>query len=218
MMYDYWTIYGEDIEGKSSAEVRLQIQEWKDEIEELKRIIEHPKYDKMEKMSPSESVKIKCIRDYILHAKVELMMRDEELTYSPTEEWNYIIWENLKEVKCVVLDIGNKKEGYERYEFDVENQIRRRFSGGELQEENPTDYGEEFLLREFRELHLGEWREHYSLPFPYKYWKKGKQWTLRIQFKNDFPELKFTGDRAYPYNFDQIAWLLSKTHHWHGRW
>ena len=77
-MYDPFTMVDMYIKGKSTEEAKLVIQRWRDKIEELKRIIAHPDYEKMEKMCPTEHTRIRMINEYIFWAEAELEERGEK--------------------------------------------------------------------------------------------------------------------------------------------
>ena len=70
-----------------------------------------------------------------------------------------------------------------------------------------TSLKEEFLS-ELRELHLGEWRRHYNLTRYGYFVCDGTQWELTIEYNNGRKAESFSGDNAYPYNFNNLLELM----------
>lgn len=53
-------------------------------------------------------------------------------------------------------------------------------------------------------LYLGEWSSHYNLNRFKIAVMNGTQWRLQIEYSNNTPIMKITGDNAYPYNFNTL--------------
>ena len=71
-----------------------------------------------------------------------------------------------------------------------------------------TIYDKEEFLELFRKLYIGEWRSKYNTKrFGYTICD-GTQWSLEINYSNGIKPVKIYGDNAYPYNFDDLKYLM----------
>ena len=70
------------------------------------------------------------------------------------------------------------------------------------------DMDKEELLSGIRELHIGEWRRHYTLKrFGYMV-IDGTQWEFKIEYSNGAKPECYDGDNAHPYNFSKFLELF----------
>lgn len=71
------------------------------------------------------------------------------------------------------------------------------------------------MLEYLANLHMGEWRRHYSLDdypdldrdsLP---WSSARVWDMRVVFSNEHRRVHFNGIYAFPYHFGNLLYLLN---------
>ena len=199
----------EKLEKADKEGVLKIIRSTKQKLGWLRKKMEHPDYNNCETMvSPSDLVVYKCERDFLNLAitkyiklggeykEPKISIRDTKFN-DRLEDISKITFYNggffSTDVKIVVDLLGDKP----------------RFSSGTFNglNEKETDIEKEDFLYHLGELHMGEWRCHYS---PERFGIvvcDGEEWVLKIEYK-DGRKKTFSGMNAYPYNFDALLELL----------
>lgn len=197
------TYYKMNLKGKSEKEILTVIRELKNEIGHLKNVIEHPGYQST--MCPSELVRLKCSRDYLERAKKALV--DMGCTYQPSkaEQSAVAFQEKINHISKVVLEVGGYFQGLNTYTAQVNGNVVEISKEKMLNiippsEEEEASYSRNEFLELFANLHIGEWRKHYSTHRFGIEILDGTQWSLDIYYDDD-TKCSFDGDNAYPYNF-----------------
>lgn len=200
--------YEFELKGKSEAEIMKEIRSLKRTIGKLKTTMEHPDYVSI--IDPSEDVQLWCTRMYLERAIQAL----EEVggTYTPTkaELKSTAFDNNIDFIHKITFEIDGFCQGMNRYVFDFAEDKAKCFVSDWLAEpeEKPMDMDKEELLSGIRELHIGEWRRHYTLKrFGYMV-IDGTQWEFKIEYSNGAKPECYDGDNAYPYNFSKFLELF----------
>lgn len=207
------TYYEEHIKGKSAEQIMTVIRSLKKEIGRLKSTIEHPDYAPT--MCPTESTRLWCTRLYLERAIIALEKTGTKYIPSQAELKADDFERNIENICKVVFSIGGYFQGNETRTIDLSGEHLKLWvshsliptpSNFYIEQDYPMDK-ENFILG-LSELHIGEWRKHYS-PNRFGYVVlDGTQWELEIQFKNGKKPLKIYGDNSYPYNFDKFKELI----------
>lgn len=208
--------YEMHLKGKSEKEIRTAIRGLKNEIGRLKNIAEHPEYQCM--IHPSESVQIWCTRLYLEEAKKALSEIGGEYKPSQAELKAQEFEDNIPNIAEIEFCIGGYFGGYPTYRVDLTgDEIKVLYTPAFADEANSEDYfiGEDeelytkdYFLDLFKDLHIGEWRNRYTLDrFGYAV-LDGTQWYLIIKYKDGKRSRRFYGDNSYPYNFDRLCDLF----------
>lgn len=200
--------YELNLKGKSEAEISKEIRSLKRTIGKLKTTMEHPDYVSL--IEPSEDVQLWCTRMYLDRAIQAL----EEVggTYTPTkaELKSTELDNNIDFIHKITFEIDGFCQGTNQYVLKFEDDTYKMYFATWLAEpeEKPMDMDKEELLSGIRELHIGEWRNNYTLKrFGYMVCD-GTQWSLEIEYSNGTKTAKYYGDNAYPYNFNKFLELL----------
>ena len=206
------TFYEHEIKGKNAEQILRVIAGLKREIARLKRTMEHPDYAPL--MLPSEDTRLWCTRLYLERAKQALAEVGAE--YKPTvPEQRVIDFDaNIENIEKITFNIGGFFEGWTKYTVRLDDQLH--FWVEQMMIPTPTNFDipadepmtKEDFLSEFAELHVGEWRKHYSTErFGYMVCD-GTQWELTIEYNNGRRKFECSGSNAYPYNFKRLTDLF----------
>lgn len=200
--------YELNLKGKSKTEIMKEIRSLRQTIGKLKDTMEHPDY--ISTIKPSEHVQLLCMRMYFERAIQAL----EEVggTYTPTkDELKSIAFDdNINFMSKIIFEIGGFCQGVSCYTVEFTEDAFKCWVSVQFgePEERPIDIDRDEFLSGIRELHIGEWRKHYTLErFGYVV-LDGTQWDLKIEYSNGKDAECYDGDNAYPYNFDSFLELL----------
>ena len=216
MMTSPESYYENFLKGKTEAEIESRIRALKNEIGRLKNIMEHPEYGSTFVCDPSEDVQIQCNRLYLEKAKETLAEIGADYNPSKAEMKAEHFNENLFHTKRIEFTFGGIFGGYHTYIVDLnEERIKAShttvFSNESVPHligENNEPYMTQYFLCLLYELHIGEWRNYYSLKRFGYVTLDGIEWNLTFYFDNDSKPLKFSGHNSYPYNFDKFCEIL----------
>lgn len=207
--------YDTYLKGKNQKQIITAIRGLKQQIGELKNIMEHPDYSSALKVCPDESVRLECGRLYLERAKQALMEAGTIYSPSKAELRAESFDASVSAISKIVFSIGGCFDGYEKYtitmdkvhlHFDVEHSFYLKPSN--LPDGLDYPCGKREFLNGIRALHIGEWRPSYR-PKRFGYSVlDGTQWDLRIEFSNGHRPFKVCGDNSYPYNFNSFKRLL----------
>ena len=212
MMISPETYYEVNIKGKTREEILRKIAALKREISHLKFTMEHPEYTV--KRYPSEDTILWCTRMYL--ERTIQALADMGQPYEPTlQEKRVIAFDyNIDNIKRVTFKIGGFFSPWRTYTVHLDDQVvfETEYTIMPPLEELSKDDEEEIIredfLSELRELHLGEWRRHYNLTRYGYFVCDGTQWELIIEYNNGRKAESFSGDNAYPYNFNNLLELM----------
>lgn len=215
MMISPEAYYEMNLKGKNAEQILSAIRGLKNEIGHLKNIMEHPDYGSELIACPSESTRLRCVREYLERAKVALSEVGGEYKPSQAELKAIEFDNNLSEIEKIVFTIGGFFGGYETKTICLDSEelkIKVQHSLSIEPEDTTTelvfpDSHDEFL-DELKRLHIGEWRSLYNLKRFGCMVLDGTQWELEIHYKNGAKPFKTYGDNAYPYNFGEFKELL----------
>lgn len=205
--------YEEYLKDKSEKEILSAIRGLKNEMGHLKNVMEDPDYQSM--MCPSELTKFKCTRAYFERAKQALSDVGGEYKLSKPEISAQEFQENLDSVTKIVLEIGGFFQDNTIYKAEINEDVVN-ISKESLfmisppamdtdDEEEP--YSKQEFLELFADLHIGEWRKHYSTERFGISVLDGTQWSLDIYYNNG-KKASYDGSNSYPYNFCDLKELF----------
>lgn len=210
------TFYEMDLKGKSKEEIMGVICDLKQEIENLKDVVENPNYKHREwAVQPSEKVQISCNRDYLERAIQAYEEAGGEYTPSDAEQKSMDFDANVPYIEKVVFSIGGFFGGYKTktYSIDddkihVEVEYSANYNPLALYNCDPTEISKEAFFNSLKDLHIGEWREEYDTSRFGVYIMDGTSWDLEIHFSNGHTPVEIHGSNAYPYNFAHLLDLF----------
>ena len=199
----------EKLETGNKEELLKVIRSTKQKMGWLRNKMEHPDYRfRTEKRCPSELVAYKCERDYLNLAIAKYISLGGEYVEPAISLKDTRFNNRLEDISKITLIKSAFAVSSVKTVVDLTGDKVKMFSGSfdELYEKIVEIEKEEFIYQ-LGELHIGEWRSHYS---PKRFGIEvcdGEQWVLKFEYK-DGKKKFFSGDNAYPYNFDELLELL----------
>lgn len=216
MMSSPNTFYEMRLKGKSPEEIMTVIRNLKREIGRLKNILEHPNYDSRETaMHPSEEIQVFYSQLYLERAKQAFAEAGGEYVPSAAERKAMEFDANIPYINKIELTIGGYFGGYTTKIYTIEDDKVYEASEYSLciDVPEPKDSFESWdkaeFLDLFKSLRIGGWRKYYTLKRFGLMILDGTQWDLKIHYSNGCKPVKFFGNNAYPYNFDNLLRLFS---------
>ena len=201
------------IKGKTAAQIMTVIRGLKKEIGHLKNTIEHPDYTPT--ICPDESVRLWCNRLYLERAKEALVEAGGTYTPSQAELKVAAFDESIPAITKLVFSIGGFFGGHEIRTITIDGNSVNMTIGKHFLPDEDIEVPEEIwsmtkdeFVEELHDLHIGEWRRHYSTKRFGYFVCDGTQWELTIEFSNGHKPFTVSGDNAYPYNFDRFQGFL----------
>lgn len=210
---EYYEYY---LKGKTESEIRSAIRRLKNEIGRLKNIMEHPEYGSGFMVDPSEDVQIICNREYLSMAKNALAEIGAEYKPSKSEIKAEQFNKNLFYTEKIEFTYGGIFGGYSTYTIDLtEEKVKAVCVPAFSNESVPHlitgangPYMTQYFLSLLYELHIGEWRNYYSLKRFGYVTLDGIEWKITFYFNNGAKPVKISGHNSYPYNFDRFCEIL----------
>lgn len=206
--------YEECLKGKTAAEIMTKIRSLKKEIGRLKKVLEDPSYpDREWAIHPSEAVQLSCTKQYLEYAKKALVEAGGEYPLSKVDTKVASFNERLASMKKVEFKISNFPYPSNARVVSIEG------DGLLLCEGNPyapkemkcvhyqCDVAE--FINALRAFEFGGWRRRYDT---YRYGvavMDGTSWELKLTFGDGEASVRFTGDNAYPYNYERLEELFA---------
>lgn len=138
-------------------------------------------------------------------------------TYTPSQAELKVaaFEERIPLITKLVFSIGGFFGGHEIRTITVDGNSTSMTVGSHFFPEEATVVPEEVwsmtkdeFVEGLRDLHIGEWRRHYSTQRFGYFVCDGTQWELTVEFGNGHKTFTASGDNAYPYNFDKLKELL----------
>lgn len=187
------------LKGKSVEELYELIEDFKIEQVFLKLQIEKENIATF-KLPPEEMVsKINSYRLYIKNTYAQIEKINGTIERADAEEFAIQFQENISNIHWIDYQIGGYFEGNEEYYLAFDDS-------------STTNDGmdRETFLKEFSELHIGEWRESYADSDYGEQVMDGTSWSLNIHFYGDIKPAEFSGINAFPYNFGMLDQIIKK--------
>ncbi|HFI0003322.1 TPA: hypothetical protein ACGOTC_000463 [Streptococcus suis] len=206
--------YGEYLKGKTKEEIMTAILGLKQEIGHLKNSMENPDYGVKPIINPSEDTRIYWKREYLKKAKQAYAEAGGTYTLSKSEEKAADFDANIESISKINFNIGGYFGGYSTYivelseEFKAYTKLWENVEPLVLLDDNKEPFIKDTFIGALKELHIGEWRRHYTTKrFGYMV-LDGTQWELEFEYYNGHKPVRFDGDNSYPYNFDKFQMLF----------
>lgn len=203
--------YTEYLEGKTAEEIASEIRGLKREISRLKKVVEHPFYERT--MLPDERTKIWCYRLYLERAVQAYKDAGGDYKLTKAEQKAAAFDEAIPAITKIELVIGGFFNGMATHTVRLDDNLNCQVTHSTLI--TPADcvipedcMTKEEFLNELRELHIGEWRHKYSALDYGVAVMDGIQWELTIEYGNGRKAAKYSGDNAYPFSFDRFEELF----------
>lgn len=214
MMISPESYYEEYLKGKTKEEIMTAIRGLKQEIGRLKNSMENP-YDGMKTVIlPSEDTRIYWSREYLDKAKQAYVEAGGTYSLSKSEEKAADFDANINDIRKITFNIGGYFGGYSTYIVELSEEMKAYTKLWEdeeplfLLDDNEEPFTKNSYIAALKELHIGEWRRHYTTKrFGYMV-LDGTQWELEFEYSNGHKPVRFDGDNSYPYNFDKFQKLF----------
>lgn len=214
MMISPESYYEEFLKGKTKEEIMTAIRELKEQMVDLKNIMENPEYDFEYDVSPSEETRLSCKRLYLERAKEAYEEAGGSYILSEAEKRATDFETNIDFISKITFKIGGYFNDYPTYivklsgELEAYKKLWDEEEPISLYEYNGEKITKAAFLARLKSLHIGEWLSLYStLRFDYMM-LDGTQWELEFEYINGNKPIKFEGDNSYPYNFDEFLILF----------
>ena len=213
MMMSPEAYYDMELQGKTPEEIQRKIRSLRREITTLKRKMEKPDY--IPKHCPGDDVRISCDRQYLARALKVLADMGEECPLTATEKRDAAFNASLDAIHRVELVICKHRFEPQAYSVRMNDPVEYSREGHSCFSPEEEEAFAEFdhtpredFLEYLADIHLGEWRKHYS-PERYGYAvMDGVSWNINIFYKDGRKPFRCGGDNAYPYNFDRFCELM----------
>ena len=173
----------------------------------IKNKMEAPIYDNIDKY-PERIEFLKNLRKYSLDAKNILTNKGGKYQKSALEKQEEQFNKSLKDATRIHFAFDGPKYTDDSVFIDltVDPPIMLHAISKEIKERKHK-WTKATFLSEFKELHVGEWEDEYSLS---RYGLKnigGSHWLLSVEYVDGKRRI-FRGTCAYPYNFDELLKLF----------
>lgn len=214
MMISPESYFEEYLKGKTKEEIMTAIRGLKQEIGRLKNIMEGPEYGIKEIVHPSEDTRLHCTREYLERARQAYAEAGGTYTLSKSEAKVADFDANIDAICKITFNIGGYFGGYCSYIVELSGELKAYTKLWEdeeplvLLDDNKEPFIKDTFIGRLKELHIGEWRRHYTTKrFGYMV-LDGTQWELEFEYSNGHKPVRFDGDNSYPYNFDKFQRLF----------
>ena len=206
--------YEEHLKGKNKEQILTVIRGLKQEIGRLKNTMESPDYGGKPIMHPSEDTRLHWTREYLERAKQAYAEVGGTYTLSKSEQKAADFDANMESISKITFNIGGYFGGYRNYIVELTDEFKAYTKLWEdveplvLLDDNKEPFIKDTFIGALKELHIGEWRRHYTTKrFGYMV-LDGTQWELEFEYSNGHKPVRFDGDNSYPYNFDKFQKLF----------
>lgn len=169
----------------------------------IKNKMEAPLYDNIEKY-PERIELLKKLRSYLELAKNKLIEKGGKYQKSTLEVKDEEFNSTLETVSKIHFAFAGPKYTDDSVFIDLSTDppIMLRAISEQIKERKHK-WTKSSFIEEFKNLHVGEWADEYSLS---RYGLKkigGSHWLLSIEYYNGKRKI-YRGTCAYPYNFDEL--------------
>lgn len=215
MMISPESYYEEYLKGKTKEEIMTAIRGLKQEIGHLKNSMENPHGGIKTVMHPSEDTRLHWTREYLDKAKQTYVEAGGTYTLSKSEEKTANFDANMDAICKIAFSLGGYFGGYRSYIVELSDEFKAYTKLWEDKEplslwddDNQEPCTKDTFIAALKELHIGEWRRHYTTKrFGYIV-LDGTQWELEFEYSNGHKPVRFDGDNSYPYNFHKFQRLF----------
>lgn len=200
------------LKGKSVAELYGLIEDFKIEIVFLKIQIEQKNIATFTLPPAEMTSKINSYRLYIKDTYKQIEKIAGMIERADDEAFAIQFQENLSNIHKVDYQIGGYFKGIEEYHLTFEDdQVVVTNSNSHEESSVAVNIDKEPFLKEFADLHIGEWRESYSDSDYGEQIMDGTSWSVNVHFTNKIDLIQFGGSNAFPYNFGTFNKLIMKS-------
>lgn len=204
--------YEEEFRYKNRDELLRSITGLKNEIEQLKNILEHPCYTVDPDIEmPDYKSRLLFARESLKRAIGVLIQGGgiKEVSKEDMDAQNFE--ECTPYIKELSLRIENIITGSVLYTAKLESNnfhLKSKHSSSSKEDDITTMSKQEFIEK-ISDLHIGEWRRNYSLSrFGYPD-NEDSHWDLKISFSTDDPPVVIHGAHVLPYNYNNLWGLFN---------
>lgn len=198
------------LETNDKEELLKVIRSTKQRMGWLRKKMEHPNYNNIEKIvSPSDLVIYKCERDFLYQAISKYISLGGEYQESKKSLRDSAFNDKLKDIVKITFYNGGFFSTNEKTIIDLSGDEIKVMSGSFSEVyEKITEITKEEFLYQLGELHIGEWHSHYSCKRYGLEVCDGVQWVLKFEYR-DGKKKTYGGDNVFPYNFEELLELLN---------
>lgn len=199
----------EKLKSASKDELLKLIGATKIKMGRLRTKMEHPNYRFREVIiDPDDIVVYKCDRDFLNMAIAQYLILGGEYQESKKSLRDSAFNDRLEDIVKITFYNGGFFSTNDKTIIDLSGDKPKVMVGSfsEVHEKITETTKEEFLYQ-LGELHIGEWRSHYSTKRFGIEVCDGVQWVLKFEYK-DGKKKTYGGDNAFPYNFDELLNVL----------
>ena len=198
----------EKLQTNNKEELLKTIRSTKQKMGRLRKKMEHPNYRDLIKKGPSDLTIYKCDRDFLKMAINKYVCLGGEYKEFKKDLKDLTFNERLNSLKRITFCYGDFISNNDKTIIDLsgeEIRVELYFLSDSV--EKKTEITKEEFLRQLAELHIGEWRTHYSSDRYGVAICDGEQWKFKLEYE-DGKTKTFTGFNAYPYNFEELLELF----------
>lgn len=199
------------LKGKSVDELNNLIEDFKIEIVFLKLQIEQKNIVDFT-LPPREVIsKISKYRLYIRDTYKQIEKIGGTIERVDEEAFAIQFQGNLSNIHQIDYQISGYSEGNEEYHLTFEDdQVVVTKSNSHEESSVEVEIDKEPFLKEFADLHIGEWRDTYADSDYGEEVMDGTTWSLNVHFSDEMKITEFVGSNAFPYNFGILDQLIKK--------
>ena len=202
----------EKLETQNKDELLKIIRRTNHKLSCLRKKMEHPDYKNNDVIfSPCDLVVYKSEKYFLELAINRYLALGGKYKESNSRRKGIEFNDRLNEISKITFTKGSFFTGYNTSIIDLSKE-KPVFLEGHFDNfiEKETDFDKETFLHQLGELYIGEWRSCYTTKRFNIIVLDGEQWSLNFEYK-DGTNKSFTGDNAYPYNFDELLELFLLT-------
>ena len=151
----------------------------------------------------------KCDRDFLNSAILQYLILGGEYLETKLSLRDSAFNDRLEDIEKITFYSGGFFSTNEKTVIDLSGDELKVMIGffSEVYE-RITEISKEEFIYQLGELHIGEWRSYYSTKRFGIEVCDGVQWDLKFEYK-DGEKKTYSGDNAFPYNFDELLDLLA---------
>lgn len=194
------------LKDKSEESIRSEIEKLRDEISKIKERAENPLVEPDPLEYPTAHDTVALYREYMNKASAALMALTGDDGLTEEEKSARYVDSFICEIRRISLTVGVELQ--EKYVLTVGDNFTSlsRCVGGECENTEPS---REKAISVLEALHMGEWRDRYSVEDFGMLVGDTFSWELKVEYRGSSAPRIYTGKGMFPYNFRLLARLLS---------